>query len=134
MGRYVVVSEERARAYEPEGREICISITNPRAAPVELSPRFLAVLRLVFTDVCGPSPYAWDALFSPAHAREILDFVAAWPDVDRIVLHCKAGQSRSPAVALALCELCGAEVSELEAQFPLWNSWVRSELVRVARS
>jgi predicted protein tyrosine phosphatase len=130
---FVVLPEHEARDYEPSGREVCISIVNPNAAPASLSPRFLAVLRLTFTDIAGPSPYAWDTLFSDDDARAILAFTAAWSDVERIVLHCLAGQSRSPAVALALCELWSGDVTGLEGRYPLWNTWVRGTLVRCGR-
>jgi hypothetical protein len=63
--------------------------------------------------------------------RSILEFLTRWPDVDRIVIHCVAGQGRSPAVAMGICELQGRPTEELEMRYPLWNTWVRSELVRV---
>lgn len=130
MPDFLVLSQDRACAYEPPGTEVCISITNPGATPPELSERFRAVLRLTFTDIAEPSPYAWDRLFSPDNARDILAFVAQWWDAERIVIHCQAGLSRSPGVALALCDLHGLDVTDLEQRFPLWNTWVRSELVR----
>jgi predicted protein tyrosine phosphatase len=130
---FVVLSAERARAYEPSGVEICISITDPKADSVALSPRFAAVLRLSFTDIAGPSPYAWDRLFSPDDARQILRFVDAHVSAERLVVHCTAGLSRSPAVALALGELWGHDCTALEEQWPLWNTWVRSELLRLGR-
>ena len=133
MPDFLVLSQDRVHQYEPEGVEVCISITNPKAEPAALSDRFHAVLRLTFTDIAGPSPYAWDKLFSDDDARQILQFVTRWPDVDRIVIHCQAGQSRSPGVALALCDLQGLDVRALEGQFPLWNTWVRTELVRCGR-
>ena len=129
----LVLSEDAARVYEPSGREVCISIVNPGAAPVPLSPRFLALLRLTFTDIAGPSPHAWDKLFSEDDARAILAFTADWSDVERLVLHCRAGQSRSPAIALALCELGSGDIAALEGRFPLWNTWVRDTLVRCGR-
>ena len=128
----LVLSVDRARLYEPSGTEICVSVTNPNAAPVALSPRFGAVLRLSFTDIAGPSPYAWDRLFSADDAQRIVAFVAAHAQAERLVVHCTAGRSRSPAIALALTELWGQDCIGLERQYPLWNTWVRSELLRVA--
>jgi predicted protein tyrosine phosphatase len=126
----VVVSGDRARAYEPAGSEICISITNPEADPVALSAQFRAVLRLAFSDIAGPSPFAWDRLFSSDDARRTLEFIGAHSDADTLVVHCTAGESRSPAVALALTELWGLTCADLEERYPLWNTWVRSELLR----
>lgn len=96
----LILSEEKARCYEPQGVEVCISITNPDGPPPRLSRRFRAVLRLSFSDIAAPSPHPWDALFNEEHAREILAFIRTWYDADRIVIHCMAGLSRSPAVAM----------------------------------
>jgi predicted protein tyrosine phosphatase len=127
----LVLSETSARAYEPSGREVCISITNPRGPAPKLSERFVGVLRLSFTDIAGPSPFAWDALFNEDHARQIISFMTQWPDIDRVVVHCMAGQSRSAGVAMGLCDVFGWPLEALEQQYPLWNTWVRSELARV---
>ena len=48
---FVVLSREEAERYEPRGKEICISISDPDAPPARVSPRFAAVLRLNFDDV-----------------------------------------------------------------------------------
>jgi predicted protein tyrosine phosphatase len=130
---FVILSRASAESYEPTGGEVCISICNPDAAPVRLSSAFRDVLRLAFTDIASASPQPFDVLFSHEHAREILEFLERCPDVERIVVHCVAGQSRSPAVAMAICELQGWPTDTLEARYPLWNTWVRSELVRVGR-
>ena len=42
MPDFRVLSQERATTYEPDRVEVCISITNPKAAPAELSNRFRA--------------------------------------------------------------------------------------------
>jgi len=43
---------------------------------------------------------------SEVHAKEIIDFVFKWKDrVNQFIIHCEAGLSRSPAVALALSEI-----------------------------
>ena len=131
--RMVILSLSRAEQYQPQHDEICISITDPRASAARLSPAFKAVLRLGFSDIATPSPFEWHVLFAPNHAQEILDFVDSWPDVERIVVHCVGGQSRSPAVAMALCELHGWPLERMEDEHPLWNTWVRSELLRIGR-
>jgi hypothetical protein len=130
----VVLSASDAAAYEPSGREVCISITDPNADAARLSAKFAGVLRLSFTDIAAPSPFSFDRLFAAEQARAIVDFVRRWPDIERIVVHCIAGRSRSPAVALGISDLHGWPISTLEEQFPLWNTWVRDELVRVGRA
>jgi predicted protein tyrosine phosphatase len=129
----VILSEQEAVRYEPTPPAVCISITRPNGFLPTLSPRFAAILRLEFTDIVEPSPFKWDTLFNEQQARQVLDFTTRWQRVDVIVIHCMAGQSRSPGIALGLCELFAWDVAGLEAQHPLWNTWVRQELVRVGR-
>ena len=131
--RIVIMSVNRAAAYEPHGSEVCISITDPNAAPVRLSPKFEAVQRVSFSDIASPSELPSDVHFSPEHAHAILDFVDRWPGVERIVIHCTAGLSRSPAVGMGICDLQGWPLERMEADYPLLNTWVRSELLRVGR-
>ena len=120
-------------AYEPSGREVCISITNPGSIAVPVSEKFVEVLRVSFTDIAAPSTFPFDELFEVAHAKAIIEFVNRWTGVDRIVVHCVGGVSRSPAVALAVTELRGEPTDALEQRFPLWNTWVRQMLVKVGR-
>ena len=127
----LVLSRTDAEAYEPAGVEVCISITNPKTDPVPLSDRFQDIIRLTFTDIAGPSPLPFDRLFSPDDAKQVVDFVLKWRDCDRIVVHCVAGQSRSPAMAMGICEVFGWPMGSLEHDHPLWNTYVRLELVRV---
>jgi hypothetical protein len=62
----VVLSRDRAESYDPQGVEVCISITDPGAPHVTLSPRFAAVLRLEFSDILaadrpGQKPFGPEA-------------------------------------------------------------------------
>ena len=121
----IVLSREEVERYEPRRREICISISDPYAKPARLSSRFVAVIRMYFSDVTHREDPA-DILFAPDHARALKDFIDAAPDFDRIILHCNMGISRSPAVALGLCDLNGWATTELERKHPGWNRLVRS--------
>jgi hypothetical protein len=98
-----------------------------------LSDAFLAVLRRTFTDIDEPDPDPTSLIFNSDHASEIVTFVRQWRDVDRIVIHCMAGQSRSPGIALGLCDLFGWGLGDMEERYPWANPWVRNELVRVGR-
>jgi predicted protein tyrosine phosphatase len=129
-----VLSITGAAKYEPSGREVCISITDPQSAPANLSEKFAAVLRLSFSDITEPIPLPTHVLFAPEHAHAILDFIDNWPDVERIVVHCVGGLSRSPGVALAIADLRGWPVKALEQRSPMWNKWVREQLVSVGRA
>jgi predicted protein tyrosine phosphatase len=71
-------------------------------------------LRLEFYDLIEPIPnvpeYGPDALFTPAQAQKIVDFVSrlhAEPETRRMVVHCEAGIRRSAAVALYVAEVAG---------------------------
>ena len=125
---FVVLSRENAERYEPRGNEICISISDPDAPPARISSRFAAVLRLNFDDVIERGEPS-DILFVEDHAREIRKFLDAWPNVERVMVHCNAGVSRSPGVALGLCDLRGWATAALERSHPGWNRLVRSVLV-----
>jgi predicted protein tyrosine phosphatase len=124
---FVVLSREDAERYEPRGREICISIADPDADPAQVSEDFAAVLRLNFTDIIEQGDPS-DVLFSEDHARAIREFIDSWPEATKIVVHCHAGISRSPGVALGLCDIRGWATAELERLHPGWNRLVRTAL------
>jgi len=124
---FVVLSREDAERYEPRGREICISISDPDAPPAQVSSRFAAVLRLNFDDVTERGEDS-DILFAEEHAREIRDFLDSWPSAERVMVHCNAGVSRSPGVALGLCDVRGWATAALERSHPGWNRLVRAVL------
>jgi predicted protein tyrosine phosphatase len=124
---FVVLSREDAERYVPRGTEICISIADPEADPAQLSDDFAAILRLHFTDIIEQGDPS-DVLFSEEHARAIRNFAESWPDATRIVVHCHAGISRSPGVALGLCDIRGWATAELERSHPGWNRLVRTAL------
>ena len=122
---FVVLSREEAELYEPRGKEICISISDPDASPARVSSRFAAVLRLNFNDVTERGEPS-DILFAEDHAREIRKFLNSWPKAERVMVHCNAGVSRSPGVALGLCDIRGWATAALERSHPGWNRLVRS--------
>ena len=123
-----ILSREAVERYEPQGVEICISISDPAAPAVELSPGFAAVLRLVFSDIVAIENPG-DVLFAPDQAARVVEFVEQWRHADRLVVHCHAGASRSPGVALGLCDRFGWPASALEESYPSWNRWVRQMVV-----
>jgi predicted protein tyrosine phosphatase len=127
----VVLSREDAEFYEPGPNEICISISDPETLPASISPRFAAVLRLNFDDVTERGVDS-DILFAADQARAIIDFVDVWPDADRLMVHCNMGVSRSPAVALGLCDARGWATAALERSHPGWNRLVRSTMRHAA--
>ena len=133
MPELVVLSREEVERYEPRKDEICISISDPFARPAILSREFRAVLRLYFTDVVERGDPS-DVLFAERDAAAISQFIDAHFDARRIVLHCNMGMSRSPGVALGLCDRHGWATAELERKHPGWNRLVRSVMSKVATS
>ena len=129
----MVLSREDVEHYEPSSREVCISISDPGAQPAGLSPSFAAVLRLSFDDVLERGDPS-DILFAEEHAHEIHEFMDRYSDADRVVLHCNMGVSRSPAVALGLCDVRGWATAALERSHPGWNRLVRTVMAQSAAS
>jgi predicted protein tyrosine phosphatase len=127
----VVLSREEAEHYEPSLKEICISISDPDAEPADVSVRFDAVLRLHFDDVTERREPS-DVLFAQDHAGAITAFLDKWPDAARVMVHCNMGVSRSPGVALGLCDARGWATAELERSHPGWNRLVRTLMRQAA--
>ena len=121
----VVLSREEAERYEPSLKEICISISDPDAEPADVSAQFVAVLRLNFDDVTQRGEPS-DILFAQGHAGAITEFLDNWPDAERVMVHCNMGVSRSPGVALGLCDARGWATAALERSHPGWNRLVRA--------
>jgi predicted protein tyrosine phosphatase len=132
----LILSEKNAQLYEPSRREVCISVTGPGKPLPNLSAQFLRVLRLAFSDITEPIDDPDYVLFNAQHAEEIIGFVRQHErDVDRIVIHCQAGFSRSPGIAVGLCAVFGWDSpAELQQKHPLCNNWVRDELIRAGRA
>ena len=129
--RLLVLSRDAAEAYEPVQCEVCISIGDPLHLPVALSPKFTAVLRLNFSDITEDIRHPTSRRFAAHDAKHIIEFISRWRDVDQIVVHCRAGLSRSPGVAMAISELHGSPLEELGKQYPLANTWVRDLVVKI---
>ena len=123
-----ILSREDAERYEPQGLEVCISITDPETSPAVLSRGFAAVLRLAFNDIVAQGTPE-DVLFAPDHAAAAVGFIERWRHAERLVVHCHAGVSRSPGVALGLCDRFGWPAAALEESYPSWNRWVREVLL-----
>jgi predicted protein tyrosine phosphatase len=130
----LVLSRDEVERYEPESdSEVCISITGTLGVHAELSPRFREVLRLSFADEITSADAEGRALFGEEHAREVLDFATRHRGADGIVIHCHAGESRSPGMALGLMDAFGVQATERDLQrWGAHNSLVRSTIARVA--
>ena len=130
----LVLSRDDAESYEPAGdSEVCISISDPGADAARISPRFVSVLRLYFNDITEVGEPT-DILFARQHAQAITKFLDDWKSAERIVVHCNMGVSRSPGVALGLCDLRGWATAHLERSHPGWNRLVRRVMKEISSS
>ena len=109
-----------------------ISIGEREAEEARLQPGWHSVLRLNFHDIdihdVGASDYD---LFTAEQARQIIDFVDAvvCAGVVGILVHCKAGISRSAAVAKWIA---GSRYLSFNPNYMLYNRYVYKMLVQVS--
>jgi predicted protein tyrosine phosphatase len=113
----------------PEVSHIIISITSRRedVAVLRANDHCLGILRLTFLDAEESSePMLGAELFSLDQAKEIWTFVERHQeDVQRILVHCDMGISRSSAVAAALALTLNGNGDE----FLLGDQYVPNTLV-----
>jgi predicted protein tyrosine phosphatase len=115
-----VYSRQALDAARPhEVPHVIVSITSSADDVAKLRSNAMCrgVLRLAFPDVEEPSvSFAESILFSPAHAAQITDFVREHaPHVERILVHCDAGVSRSAAVGAAIARALNGDDTEFFA-------------------
>lgn len=106
LRRVLFVSQKRAEAMPGHARRALISITDAERLPALVRDRWCAVLRLAFDDVdpiTFPGADPDKKPFTEAQAASIARFVLELPDaVGTLVVHCRAGISRSAGVARAV--------------------------------
>ena len=100
----VVLSASKEARWSPSPDTAVISIRGTRDAVLPLSPKYRAILRLVFDDtsrLAEPSPEA--VPLTAAQAVAVAAFVAAHASTNTLLLHCQAGGPRSRSMAAAIC-------------------------------
>jgi predicted protein tyrosine phosphatase len=115
----VVRSRSQAKAFDCDVPWACISIaTEVGDWPKITGVKRLGHLPMAFADA---DDQVWAErlesmqieMFQEKHADQILDFVNdMWDQVDLFMVHCEAGQSRSPAVAAAIVKIRGQDDSD----------------------
>ena len=98
---------DAARPHEVSHIIISITSSSDDVARLRANKTCRGVLRLSFPDADVPSEqHAEDVLFSREHAMKVWTFVQQHlPEIERIIVHCDAGVSRSPAVAAAISSI-----------------------------
>lgn len=112
-----VYSRSALDAVRPhEVPHVIISITSSPddVARLRANETCRGILRLSFPDAEVPSAlYAEANLFSREHAMKVWAFVQQQlPEIQRIIVHCDAGVSRSSAVAAALARVLNHDDTE----------------------
>lgn len=104
------VSRSNATSLVAAGNIAVISIKGPLDIPPRLAA-FGRILQIEFQDVRSPDD-VW--AFDITHATAVMDFVAslhAEPNEYHCIVHCKAGVSRSAAIALYVAAATGCSFS-----------------------
>lgn len=124
---FFVYSRTMVELIEPhEVPHVVVSISCPGddTAKIRTNEHTLKVLRLAFWDFDKvPKGHEEAGLskesecFQPAQARQILALVKAYPEAKRLIVHCDAGYSRSPAVAAALSKILEGDDSRYFQQY-----------------
>ena len=143
--RFVIFSRLMAQNMSVPGRYAVISINDnwedPQRTREELCRvrrGYLDMLQVVFDDITpeshDPFAFPYHLVMSDAIAEEIVRFWDRWRnDVDRFMVHCAAGISRSAAVGSALARLEGnREAEEVCYMGTAPNVHVRSMIDRAA--
>lgn len=95
-----------------------ISLLDPGDAFPELGPAYSERhLRLAFHDANSPGPGV--TLPSTQHLAELIAFLEQWDAADCLLVHCRAGISRSTATAFVAACHCNPHTSELEIAIEL---------------
>lgn len=119
---------ERVAPHEEPHLIVSITSRMDDVARIPTNEHTLEIVRLVFLDVPGHLPVA----MTDEDAERILDALERHRSVvERVVVHCDAGVSRSPGVALALAQLTGGSTDEIRERYRP-NPHVVETLLRVA--
>lgn len=131
--KITVVNRGLAKKLEADSGMAVISICSRNDVHPQLSPKFGACCKLKFDDWDVPPMGLCVTLFDEKMAAEILDFMdflVAADTFDELVVHCDAGISRSPGVAVALNEIYNC-VKIIPPPWRLYNRLVYRTLLNV---
>lgn len=130
------MGREEAESRKPMATVAVISITQTMDEPVKLKDGWHSVHRVSFDDVDpnnrGPyeMPHDHEDLFDEARAQALVNFVdGVASQVGSVIVHCKAGISRSAAVAKWIAETYGLDFDE---DYTDHNEYVFNLLIKAA--
>jgi predicted protein tyrosine phosphatase len=105
---------DAARPHEAPHIVISITSSPDDVARVRANMACRGILRLSFPDADAPSErFSEHELFTPEQAAMIWNFVDEHrPHIERILVHCDAGVSRSAAVGAALARVLNGDDAE----------------------
>ncbi len=103
-----VFNSKTSETFKPEHNSIIIRITsNAEFAPMEHRELFKDILELRFDDISDTHPKEDSMLYGAMttdHYQQIKSFMDKNIDSFQLFVHCDAGQSRSPAVAISVLD------------------------------
>ncbi len=103
--------------------------------PLQESENWVKIFEYHFDDIWPgyPGITPRDAMFNDDLAQKILSDFQEYKDrVDHLLVHCYAGQSISPAVAIALSEIfnLGHDPEIMKEKYPGYNQFIYEILLR----
>lgn len=101
---FTVLSKKAALKYKPNGKAIVIRMLEPYEKNYELEGLYVEETIIRVHDVVPQAGLPSNTvLFQGSHVAELLHYIDKHKDtVEEIVIHCHAGQSRSPAIAIGI--------------------------------
>ena len=100
--KVTVLSMSHAKVYTPNNKAAIIRIVDGGYELDELQHYYDHKLELSFYDIVPrtglPSNWNW---FNKSDGEKVIEFFSQIKDCDELVIHCYAGISRSPAIALS---------------------------------
>lgn len=118
-------SQSQIQTQLPSRDIILISITEP-TYDFKAPDGYRDVLYLKFHDISGERKDSdrEHIFFNEQHAKEILGFIAKYPYIKKLYIHCNVGIFRSAGIALALHEIFTGESGRKLPEYRLHNKHV----------
>lgn len=136
--KIVILSANHFSQFNLSPTDMIISITSPGFEHPRQGTGNIPRLNLHFHDVTEEfelnNGSTWHTM-DDSQAKNIVDFfVENQSKCDRVIVHCEAGISRSPGVAIGLCRYFDiVNENEIRDKFPHFNITVSKRIWRVCQ-